>query len=167
MRIIAIDPGYDRCGVALLEGETTPKVLFSCCATSTKTATQETRLSQIYTQLFNIINEWKPQFLALETLFFSVNKKTAIKVAEARGMILTLAGNTSLPVIELSPQAIKIAMTGVGNATKEQVQKMVALTTTIDLSKKHDDEIDAIALGGAALQMIRVENLKKGLAKKK
>jgi crossover junction endodeoxyribonuclease RuvC len=165
--IIAIDPGYDRCGVAILtEEDGKPVIIYSVCLTSDKNSHQHERLAFIYQQLENLVTKYKPEYLCIETLFFSVNKKTAFKVAEARGAILALAGNNNLSVIELSPQAIKIAMTGSGNATKEQVQKMVRLTVKLSAETKLDDEIDAIALGVASLQTIKLENLKKGLQRK-
>ena len=166
MKIIAIDPGYDRCGVAVVSEENNkPVVLFSVCITSNKTDEQYLRLTSIYKQLESLLKKYKPTHLAIETLFFSVNKKTAIRVAEARGAILALAGLHNLSLVELSPQAIKIAMTGVGNATKEQVQKMVRLTVVLPKGARLDDEIDAIALGVASLQKIKFENHEKGLAK--
>ncbi len=154
MRLLAIDPGYDRCGIAIVEDKA-PQVMFSECITTQKSDAHETRLAFIYRELENLIKKWSPEALALETLFFSVNKKTAIKVAEARGMILVFAGLHNLPVVELSPQEVKLSMTGIGNASKEQVEKMVRLTLKIDFSKKIDDEIDAIALGIAGLQKLR------------
>lgn len=165
-KIIAIDPGYDRCGVAIVsEVSGKASVLFSTCITSDKSEEQYLRLTSIFKQLETIVKKHKPSHLAIETLFFSVNKKTAIKVAEARGAILTLAGLHNLSLIELSPQAIKIAMTGVGNASKEQVQKMVQLTVSLPKESKLDDEIDAIALGVASLQTLHLEKLKRGIAK--
>lgn len=165
-KIISIDPGYDRCGVAVVEEVSgKPTVIFSTCITSDKSDEQYLRLTSIFKQLENIVEKYKPNHLAIETLFFSVNKKTAIKVAEARGSILTLAGIKNLSLIELSPQSIKIALTGSGNATKEQVSKMVNLTVSMEKTEKIDDEIDAIALGVAAIQEIKLNNLKKGLAK--
>jgi crossover junction endodeoxyribonuclease RuvC len=168
--IIAIDPGYDRCGVAIMsETNGKPTVVFSTCITSAKSDEHYIRLTDIFKQLEALIEQYKPSYLAIETLFFSVNKKTAIKVAEARGAILTLAGIHNLPLIELSPQAIKIAMTGSGNAKKEQVQKMVSLTVSLPthLTKTStlDDEIDAIALGVAALQETKRIHREMGLAK--
>lgn len=164
--IIAIDPGYDRCGVAIVsETSGKPSVLFSTCITSEKSDEQYLRLTSIFKQLETIVEKHKPSHLAIETLFFSVNKKTAIKVAEARGAILALAGLYNLSLVELSPQAIKIAMTGVGNASKEQVLKMVSLTVSIPNGAKLDDEIDAIALGVASLQTLHLEKLKRGIAK--
>lgn len=166
-KIIAIDPGYDRCGVAIVsEVSGKPTVIFSDCITSEKTDEQYLRLASIFNQIETIFKKYKPSHMVIETLFFSVNKKTAIKVAEARGAIMTLAGVNSLPLIELSPQAIKIAMTGTGNATKEQVQKMVRLTVSLPKESKLDDEIDAIALGVAGLQIIKLDNLKRGLQRK-
>ena len=166
MKLLAIDPGYDRCGVAVVEGSP-GSVLFSTCITTDKADTHETRLASIYRHLEKLADTWEPQAIAIETLFFSINKTTALKVAEARGIVLLLAGVRGIPLIELSPQEVKLSMTGVGNATKEQVQKMVKLSLKIDTSKKIDDEIDAIALGIAALGKARVDNLQKGLAKKK
>ena len=154
--ILAIDPGYDRVGVAIVKpGRPSELVLSECIQTSKKDA-QEKRLFQIYETLTKLIEKHKPTHIALETLFFSVNKKTAIKVAESRGVIVLLAGQHGLPLIELSPQEVKLAMAGVGNADKKQVQKMVALTLKIDISQKIDDEIDAIALGFAASETLRV-----------
>lgn len=165
-KIIAIDPGYDRCGVAIVsETLGRPEVVFSACITSNKSDEQYLRLTSIFKQLEEIVKKHKPSHLAIETLFFSINKKTAIKVAEARGAILTLAGLQNLELVELSPQAIKIALTGSGNATKEQVKKMVNLTVSVNEKDVFDDEIDAIAVGVSALQEIKFENLKKGLAK--
>lgn len=162
--ILAIDPGYDRCGVAIIENGT---VVFSDCVTTRKNDRHEVRLATLYETLEGVVKTWHPSAVALETLFFSVNKKTAIKVAEARGIILLLAGKQRVPLIELSPQEVKIAMTGIGNASKAQVQKMVALTLRLDLSSVIDDEADAIALGIAAEKKLHVDNLSKALAKKK
>ncbi|MDB5188849.1 MAG: crossover junction endodeoxyribonuclease RuvC [Candidatus Nomurabacteria bacterium] len=78
-------------------------------------------------------------------------------VAESRGVIVVLAGLHHIPLIELSPQEVKLAMTGSGNADKKSVQKMVALTLKIDIAKKLDDEVDAIALGMAAAGTLRLQ----------
>jgi crossover junction endodeoxyribonuclease RuvC len=155
--ILAIDPGYDRCGVALVAGGT---LLHSICIVTDKKDSQEKRLAHIYSALESLIAQWQPTSLALETLFFSVNKKTALKVAEARGAILLLAGLYNLTLVELSPQEVKLSMTGSGNADKKAIQKMVALTMKMDLTDKLDDEVDAIALGMAAAQQLKFSHLK-------
>ena len=157
--IFAIDPGYDRVGVALVKPGRPSELVISECIQTNKKDVQEKRLFQIYKTLTALILKHRPTHIALETLFFSVNKKTAIKVAESRGVIVLLAGQHNLPLVELSPQEVKQSMTGVGNAGKDQVQKMVALTLKIDTTGKIDDEIDAIALGFAASETLRVNAL--------
>lgn len=165
-QIIAIDPGYDRCGVAILSEEVgKTEVVFSTCITTDKSQDQYLRLSYIFKQIEELLKKYNPKYLVLESLFFSINKKTAIKVAEARGAILALAGLHNLEVVEVSPSEVKMAMTGNGNAAKEQVEKMVRLTVKIDNGAKLDDEIDAIALGITSVQKIKLENTKKRLAK--
>ncbi len=167
MKILSIDPGYDRCGVALLTDTPTITVVSSSCIVTSKSDEHSRRLRTIYEELKEQIETSKPDAIALETLFFSVNKKTALKVAEARGALLLLVGLCEIPLIEVSPQEVKLSMTGVGNATKQQVEKMVRLTLHLGKESRLDDEIDAIALGVTALQKAKLESLKKGLAKKK
>jgi crossover junction endodeoxyribonuclease RuvC len=156
--ILAIDPGYDRCGVSIISTGTTTELLHSQCIETNKKESHSQRFAQIYKTLEEIIEKWKPQAIALETLFFSVNKKTVIAVAESRGIIVLLAGLHNLSLIELSPQEVKLSMTGSGNADKRAVQKMVEMILKIDISKKLDDEIDAIALGMAAAGTLRLNN---------
>jgi crossover junction endodeoxyribonuclease RuvC len=159
--ILAIDPGYDRCGVAIVKPGRPSELVASVCIETNKKDVQQKRLRQIYDAVMTMVNDYEPSHIALETLFFSVNKKTAIKVAEARGVIVLIAGICGLPLVELSPQEVKQGITGVGNADKKQVQKMVALTLKLDITGKIDDEIDAIALGFAAAETIRVKKLAK------
>ena len=163
--ILAIDPGFDRCGVAIIKVGTTTEILHSECIETNKKESHAQRLAQIFRALEITIATWHPNTIALETLFFSVNKKTVIAVAESRGVIVTLAGLHSLPLIELSPQEVKVAMTGSGNADKISVQKMVSLTLKIDIAKKLDDEIDAIALGMAAAGVVKLQKYAPPIAK--
>ncbi len=156
--ILAIDPGYDRCGVAVIKTGTVTTIEHSWCITTDKKESNAQRLAVIFKNIDEAIATYTPDAIALETLFFSVNKKTVMAVAESRGVIVVLAGIHTIPLIELSPQAVKLGMTGSGNADKTSVQKMVALTLKIDISKKLDDEIDAIALGMAAVGTMRLNN---------
>ena len=155
--ILAIDPGYDRCGAAIIHTTTPATIFHSWCITTDKKDSHASRLAAIFKNIEASIVEYKPDAIALETLFFSVNKKTVMGVAEARGVIVVLAGLHNIPLIELSPQEVKLAMTGSGNADKRSVQKMVALTLKIDISKKLDDEVDAIALGMAAAGTLKLQ----------
>ncbi len=155
-RIIGIDPGFDRCGVAILEKiEGKERLLYSTCITTSIKDVHEKRLNKLGTELREIINEWKPKSLAIEKLFFNVNQKTGLKVAEARGVIMYEASLKNLSVTEYSPQAIKIAVTGYGKATKPQVESMVVRILGIKSTKMLDDEMDAIAVGITHLASVR------------
>jgi len=144
MRVMGVDPGFDRCGVAILEED---KLLFSTCIVTDRKSPQEERLLQIGSEIGRIIKKWEPNSLATEKLFFNMNVKTALKVAEARGVILSEASKAGLDVSEYSPQAIKIAVTGYGKATKPQVEAMTMRLLKLKSIPKYDDEMDAIALG--------------------
>ena len=151
MRILAIDPGYDRLGIAVLESDASrPILLWSDCVTPDKGA-RERRLASVSKAITSLIEEYSPDILAIETLFFGVNKKTAFGVAEARGAILAAAGCTSLSVVEYSPQQVKSAVTGHGGSDKIAVARMIPRLLTLSEKKRTDDELDAIAIGITAL----------------
>jgi len=151
MRILAIDPGYDRLGVAIIEGNPSrPTLLWSDCVIPDKGQVEQ-RLAHIAGAVAKAITDYSPDALAIETLFFSVNKKTALGVAEARGAILAAAGIASLPVIECSPQQVKLAVTGYGAAQKKDIASMIPQLLTLPEKKRLDDELDAIAIGITAL----------------
>lgn len=152
MRILAIDPGYERLGVAILEKTKTKRetVLYSDCFHTSAKESHPTRLGLIATEVKRIIKEYKPEALAIETLFFSVNKKTALQVAEARGALLATCVQSGLQVFEYAPVHIKIAVTGHGGSDKKQVIFMVKKLITFEKDAL-DDEYDAIAIGLTAL----------------
>ncbi len=151
MRILAIDPGYDRLGMAVLEGTASkPELLWSDCVTPEKGAPAG-RLAHVSRAVTDAIMKYSPDALSIETLFFSVNKKTAIGVAEARGAILAAAGALSIPVKEYSPQQVKNAVTGHGGADKSAVARMLPLLLKLPEKKRTDDELDAIAIGITSL----------------
>lgn len=97
--------------------------------------------------------------MAMEELFFTNNAKTALRVAEVRGMLIYLAAKHKIPLVEYNPLAIKIAITGYGRATKPQVLKMVEKLIKIPQKTILDDEYDAIALGLTALAGSRYDQL--------
>jgi len=151
MRILAIDPGYDRMGIAVLEGDPSrPTYIWSDCVTPPKGEPSQ-RLAIVQSSVEAAIAEHAPDALAIESLFFSVNKKSALGVAEARGAVLAAAGKASLPVREYSPQQVKLAVTGYGAADKKAVMQMVPKLVSLSPVSRLDDELDAIALGIAAL----------------
>jgi crossover junction endodeoxyribonuclease RuvC len=148
-KILAIDPGYERVGIAVLEKNSLGKeeLLFSeCFKTSPKLPLYE-RLSLIGQRLIFIIKEYKPNVLAVEKLYFTTNQKTVMGVSEARGVILFVGKINNLEIFEYTPPQIKIAVTGYGKATKEMVMGMIPKLIKIKKTIKSDDELDAIAIG--------------------
>jgi crossover junction endodeoxyribonuclease RuvC len=151
MRVLGIDPGYDRLGLAVLEGDPSrPAVVWSTCITPPK-GTQSERLNEVYQAVSSAILQHHPDKLSLETLFFSTNKKTAIAVAESRGAILAAAGAQGVAISEYSPAQVKLAVTGHGGADKQAIARMVPHLVSLDARKRLDDELDAIAVAIAGL----------------
>src|SRR5262245_50852271 len=123
MRVLGVDPGYERLGVAILEGDKNRQtVLYSSCIETSRTLPHEKRLGIIGKEIAAIIETYSPDFLAIETLFFNKNQKTALRVSEARGVVIHEAAEKKIPVYEYTPLQIKIAVTGYGRGTKEQVE---------------------------------------------
>ncbi len=152
MKVIAIDPGYDRLGVAVLENTNqTENLLFSTCIETKRTDSFPDRLLLLGQALEKIITEHKPDTLAIETLFFNQNVKTGISVAAARGVILYLAKKNNCTVYEFGPQEIKVAITGYGKSDKTAVIDMVKRLVCNVPQSAHDDEYDAIAVGVTCL----------------
>ncbi len=158
MRILGIDPGYERLGVAVLEkktGENKERVLFSeCFKTSAKLEFGE-RLNLIGERIKEIIKKYKPEILSIETLFLNTNHKTVMHVAEARGVVVYEATQAGLKIFEASPPQIKIATTGYGKSDKAQIIKMVKILVKIEDSKTSDDELDAIAIALTAFACLK------------
>lgn len=147
-KVLAIDPGFDRIGVAILIKEKNKeKLLFSKCILTNKKESQSERLKQIGSEIKKIIKKWKPESLAIEKLFFNQNTSTALRVAEARGVILYEAICSGLEIFEYSPQEIKIAVTGYGKAGKKEVETMTLKLLSLKTAPKYDDEMDAQAIG--------------------
>lgn len=151
MRVLGVDPGFDRLGLAVLEGDPSrPKLVWSTCIEPAKGAMEE-RLAAVEAAIVAAITEYAPDALAIETLFFSTNRKTAMGVAQARGAVLAAAGGAVLAVCEFSPQQVKLAVTGYGAADKRAVAAMIPKLLTLPLRKRRDDELDAIAVAIAGL----------------
>jgi crossover junction endodeoxyribonuclease RuvC len=148
MKVLAIDPGYGRCGMAVIERVGTKDVLLfsTCVETSAKTDFPQ-RLREVVSVCESLLSAHAPDFLALEKLFFKANRTTAMKVAEVRGAIINAAAAASVPVHEYSPAEVKSAVAGWGGADKKQISTMLHALMKIEQQIKHDDEYDAIAIG--------------------
>ena len=144
MKILGIDPGYDRIGIAIIEGKT---LIHSECFETDPKDDFHVRLKELGLHIKKIIDEYKPDVMALEALFITKNQKTAMKVAEARGVISYEACLFDIPIHEYSPPQIKVAVTGHGGSDKTQIIKMIPLLIKINNKKgARDDEYDAIAV---------------------
>lgn len=156
MRILGIDPGYDRCGIAVVEKTNGKDVLlFSDCSPTDRKKDVSERLYDIEKQIQKVIDEYRPEAVALEKLFFNTNQKTAGAVGEARGMILSKSAENSLRVYEYTPAQIKVAITGYGKSDKKQIIFMVPKLVSIKKDIKYDDEYDAIAVALTGLASIK------------
>jgi crossover junction endodeoxyribonuclease RuvC len=160
MIVLSIDPGFGRCGVAVLSGTGSKATLLhsDCIETSAKESFP-LRLLAVANSIITLIDTHHPDTMAIEEIYFTNNAKTAINVAEIRGMLIYLAASRAIPLVEFNPLAVKIAITGYGRATKEQVTKMVEKLVTIPKRKMLDDEYDAIALGLTTLAHARHNQL--------
>ena len=147
MIILGIDPGTAITGYGLIEktNQGLKAISYDCFRTDSKMPTAE-RLKEIDQQLAKIIKKYNPQKIAVEDIFFFKNSKTAIKVSQARGVVLARAAQKKIPVAEYTPLQVKQAVTSYGRADKSQVQKMVKLILSLNEIPKPDDTADALAV---------------------
>lgn len=154
--VISVDPGYDRFGIAVLKKNQLGKdvLIYSDFIQTDSKDLFENRLYMVVDGLKMAIKEYKPDYLAVESLFFSNNQKTAMHVAEVRGAVLFVAKEFNLEIVEIHPLKIKQSITGDGKSDKLQMIKMIEMITGLK-KKTKDDEYDAIAVGLAFLAMYR------------
>lgn len=150
MRILGLDPGIGRLGYAVIEaaGGATRCLTVGCFETPPRQA-PGARLVDLRNAVRQLCEQHRPEQAVLERLYFNKNVRTAMAVAEARGMLLTLLADAGTPVLEVSPQEVKSGATGHGSAPKAQVQRMVALLFGLDRPPKPDDAADALAIAYA------------------
>ena len=147
MIILGIDPGYAIVGTGVVEYSGNKFRAIDYRAVTTEANMPfELRLKVIYDGVTQLINEYKPNFMSIEELFFNSNAKTAIAVGQARGVILLAAVNAGVPVFEYTPLQVKQAIVGYGRAAKNQVQQMVKAMLALSAVPKPDDVADALAL---------------------
>jgi crossover junction endodeoxyribonuclease RuvC len=147
MLILGIDPGTAMIGVGLIEYKKKKLVFLDCTCLKTNPQKQTAeRLKDLYWQLVKIIKKYQPEVVAVEDIFFFKNLKTAIKVSQARGVILLAAAQQKIKIAEFTPLQVKQALTGYGRAEKQQVQKMVKTLLNLKEIPKPDDVADALAV---------------------
>jgi len=157
MRILGIDPGFGRCGVALVEKMGGKEVLLysNCIETSTQ-SDFPSRLLKVANECGRLMKQFAPDSVALEKVYFSNNQKTAMQVAEVRGAIINCASGFGIPVAEYTPGEIKSAVASSGRADKKQIAQMLHMLIQIEKQIAHDDEYDAIAI--ALTHLARARN---------
>lgn len=154
-KVLGIDPGFDRLGLAVLEGNSSrPTYIWSDCLEIPQ-GTREERLSYVFQAVTDAITFHKPDFASVESLFFSTNKKTALGVAEARGAVLSALGILHIRATEHTPMQVKVAVTGYGGADKKAVENMVEKLISLPVKRRRDDEYDAIAVAITGLSTSR------------
>ena len=152
MIILAVDPGVERLGVAILKKKDASIACeMSDTIITSKDLNQKDRIGLIFAELKRICEKYRPNQIVLERLFFAKNAKTAITVAQVQGVVYLLGYQMNLEVTEIFPNTIKSAVTGYGNADKKAVKKMIDLQVLLSKRKRLDDEYDAIACGYAYL----------------
>lgn len=147
MRILGIDPGFAITGYSIIDYVGNKFKLQKSGAILTEAKVSfPLRLESINKELSEIIENYKPDAMAIEELFFNNNAKTAINVAQARGVILVTARLHNLDIFEYTPLQVKQAVTGYGRADKIQVQRMVKMILNEEKLPKLDDITDSMAM---------------------
>lgn len=147
MRVLGIDPGFDRTGWGVVEdhGGKLSYVACGCIQTSAKDA-YEKRLQDVRDGLSVLLKTHHPDAVSMEQLFFQKNVTTAMKVSMARGVAALVIADAGLPLVEPTPNQVKSGTTGQGNADKKQVQDMVMRLLKLKEIPKPDDAADALAI---------------------
>jgi crossover junction endodeoxyribonuclease RuvC len=147
MIILGIDPGTAATGYGVVErvGSGLRAIDFGCIETTQASSAAE-RLLQIHRALADLLEAYQPACIAVERLFFNRNVQTAFAVGQARGAVLLTAAQHGCPVLEFTPNEVKIAVTGYGRAPKDQVQRMVQIVLGLPELPRPDDAADALAI---------------------
>jgi len=154
MVILGIDPGIATIGYGLIKKEPRTKeskndnfrcLEYGTIQTSLKLSSPQ-RLERIFIDLALLIKKHKPSLLAVESLYFFKNIKTALPVSQAKGVILLAAALEKIPVLEFTPLQVKMTITGYGKAEKKQIQKMISVLLRLKDIPKPDDAADALGV---------------------
>ncbi len=147
MLILGIDPGYAIVGYGLVEYQSNRFRTVDYGAITTPAGMDfSQRLEMIYRQMQMLLTKYHPQAVAVEKLYFQNNQKTAIDVAQARGVILLAARLAGIELFEYTPLQVKSSVVGYGQAVKKQVQEMTRMLLHLDAVPKPDDTADALAI---------------------
>ncbi len=160
MITIGMDPGIATTGFGVIEkiGSKLKLIEYGVISTPAHTPLAR-RLGQLASELRGLIGRTTPVHMAVEELFFNTNAKTALIVAQARGVILLVGEESSLPVYGYTPIQVKLGVSGYGRADKNQVQQMVKQLLNLDKIPKPDDAADALAIAICHAHSVRLKSL--------
>jgi len=151
MIILGIDPGFALTGYALLKKDEKTKAIslidYGCVSTSVREVFSQ-RLVILYSEIKKILKKYQPNQMAIEDIYFAKNVKTAVKVSQARGVIILAAAQEEqkIKISNFTPLQVKQALTGYGRASKQQIQQMVKNVLKLKEIPRPDDAADAIAI---------------------
>jgi len=147
VRVFGIDPGSERTGYGCVEARGSHHRIVTCGAiAAVSSASFPDRLFEIHRRLVELLGECRPDVVAIESVFYAVNARSALKLGHARGVAVLAAAQAGLPVVEYSPTEIKRAVVGYGRAEKPQVQQMVKLLLGLSAVPSPHDAADALAV---------------------
>ncbi len=150
-RILGLDPGYGRLGFGVIDAERATADCLGCgVITTSAKKTPAARLKELAEDIRAIITKFKPDVVAIESLFFAQNTTTALRVAEVRGVVLLIAEEHGLETVEVKPTEVKMGLTGYGKADKKQMQNMITKVLKLPSVPKPDDAADALAIAWTA-----------------
>jgi len=147
MRVLGVDPGLARTGVAVVEGAPgSLRLVHAGCVSTSPGVPDATRLVVLFDALCQLASLHTPDVAAVEQLFFASNRTTAMRVGEARGVVLCALARAGLEVVEYTPMQVKESVAGYGGAAKPQVGRMVCTLLRVDAIPGPDDTADACAV---------------------
>ncbi len=173
MIIIGIDPGVAKVGFGVINKIQNPKTILRGVASGDSKIQDrlrcldygliqtdsswlpEKRLRKLYLEILRLIRKWKPEILAVESIYFFKNFKTVIPVSQAKGIILLAAAQKKVPIYEFTPLQAKMAITGYGRASKRQMQEVIKLLLGLKKMSFSDDVADALAMAICCSRLLR------------
>jgi crossover junction endodeoxyribonuclease RuvC len=161
MLVLGLDPGTATTGYGLVkehEDGTMEAIAYGTISTKAKTP-MPVRLKQIYDEVTALIDQYQPDAVAIEELFFGKNVTTGITVAQARGVMLLVTAQKGLPVTAYKPKVAKQAITGYGSADKQQMQEMMRQILGLDEIPRPDDAADGLAMAYTHLNSTRFDRM--------
>lgn len=147
-RIMGIDPGTATVGFGVIDwfGTSQMRCIAAGVISTSKQLSAPERLVMIRSDLKSLIEQYQPDVVAVEAIFFFKNAKTLVPVSQARGVILEAVASSGIKVAEYTPQQVKLNLTGFGRAEKREIQEMVARLLNHEEVIKPDDAADALAI---------------------